>query len=165
MELLQGISHTVIITSIDRIKSTKHHRRGLPVSRKCLSCTVVRICNCVTDLSILDVLNTCRDKANLTCFKFFDYMHSWSKHAHFRHFEDFSRGHHFHRRTFGNPTLDNPNVRNSSFISIKFGIEYQSLQRSLIVPSRSRNSCHNPFQDLFYPNSRLCRSKDCFTGI
>src|SRR5680860_3274 len=155
MKLFQGIAHSVIIARIDRVESTEYHWGSLPVPWKRIPRRVFRIRDCVADLRVLDIFNACSDKSYLTGFKFLDYMHRRSKHADFSHFKDFSSGHHFHLRTFGNPTLDNPDVGNSAFISVKFGVENQSLQRRQIFSFWRRNREHNPFENLLYSDSCL----------
>ena len=166
LQLFQRIPEIRIFGAVRRIHAAVHHGIYFFIAWQRLTARSVIVCNCITDSSILDILDGCHDIAYHACTKFLtgDKL-SCSEVACLYYLCCCAGSHHTDIGSFFHAPFANPAEDDNSLVGIIQGIKDQRLQRCIRISCRCRDLMHDRLQYLIDPRSVLGRDQRSIRSI
>ena len=165
LQLFQRRAKIFEILRLNRINPGKHHRLHFLKTGNSLVTRTGNMRNGISHLHLFRSLDTGNNISHIPRTKFVARYHIHFQHSHFIGIILFSRIEEFHLIPLANHTVFNLEISNNSTERVEYRVENQSLQRSLFISFRMRNTLDHGRQYFFHSHTRFAGCTDHFLPL
>ena len=159
LQLFQRILDIFVLLALRRIDPAVYHRLYFFVTRQRLFCRVTVDSDGITDPCIRNFLDAGTDISYLAGSQRLAFHRTWRIHSNLGDLVFFIRIHQADDIALFDRAVKHSCINDDAFIVVVIGVKNQRFQFPVFISLRSRDICHDPFQQFFYADPLFCRNQ------